>query len=72
VIFLNPVLAGIRQGLKNRQVDALFSAPLRGKTRIFDDYSYLCKGLYLSMEGCFVLILRYFTLNVIRKNMPLA
>ncbi|SFV88795.1 hypothetical protein MNB_SUP05-SYMBIONT-5-1408 [hydrothermal vent metagenome] len=39
VIFLNLILAELRQGLKNRQVNALFSASLRGKTRIFDDYT---------------------------------
>jgi len=39
VIFLNPVLAGLRQGLKNCQVD---------KKWVFDDYSYLCKGLILA------------------------
>jgi hypothetical protein len=38
VIFLNPALAGLRQGLKNYQV---------GEKWIFDDYSYLCKGLNL-------------------------
>ncbi|SMN13934.1 hypothetical protein BHECKSOX2_1164 [Bathymodiolus heckerae thiotrophic gill symbiont] len=36
VIFLNLVLAGLRLGLKNCQA---------GKKWIFDDYSYLCKGL---------------------------
>ncbi|SFV87153.1 hypothetical protein MNB_SUP05-SYMBIONT-4-1199 [hydrothermal vent metagenome] len=35
-IFLNPVLTGLRQGLKNHQVDEKW---------ILDDYSYLCKGL---------------------------
>jgi len=38
VIFLNLVLVGLRQGLKNCQV---------GEKWIFDDYSYLCKGLNL-------------------------
>ncbi|WP_171004254.1 hypothetical protein [Bathymodiolus heckerae thiotrophic gill symbiont] len=36
MIFLNLVLAGLRLGLKNRQA---------GEKWIFDDYSYLCKGL---------------------------
>ncbi|SMN13778.1 hypothetical protein BHECKSOX2_969 [Bathymodiolus heckerae thiotrophic gill symbiont] len=36
VILLNLVLAGLRLGLKNRQA---------GEKWIFDDYSYLCKGL---------------------------
>ncbi|SFV89547.1 hypothetical protein MNB_SUP05-SYMBIONT-5-1230 [hydrothermal vent metagenome] len=36
VIFLNLALAGLRLGLKNCQV---------GEKWIFDDYSYLCKGL---------------------------
>ncbi|AYQ56842.1 hypothetical protein MS2017_1140 [Bathymodiolus thermophilus thioautotrophic gill symbiont] len=42
VIFLNLVLAEPRLGLKNYQV---------GKTRILDDYLYLCKGLYLYKRG---------------------
>ncbi|SMN13306.1 hypothetical protein BHECKSOX2_297 [Bathymodiolus heckerae thiotrophic gill symbiont] len=36
MIFLNPILAGLRLGLKNCQA---------GEKWIFDDYSYLCKGL---------------------------
>jgi hypothetical protein len=36
VISLNLVLAGLRLGLKNRQV---------GEKWVSDDYSYLCKGL---------------------------
>ncbi|CAC9647255.1 hypothetical protein [uncultured Gammaproteobacteria bacterium] len=36
VIFLNLVLAGLRLGLKNRQV---------GEKWVSDDCSYLCKGL---------------------------
>ncbi|SMN12833.1 hypothetical protein BHECKSOX2_1246 [Bathymodiolus heckerae thiotrophic gill symbiont] len=36
MILLNLVLAGLRLGLKNRQA---------GEKWIFDDYSYLCKGL---------------------------
>ncbi|SFV87414.1 hypothetical protein MNB_SUP05-SYMBIONT-5-283 [hydrothermal vent metagenome] len=39
MIFLNPVLAELRQGLKNCQV---------GKKWIFDAYSYLCKGLNIN------------------------
>ncbi|SHN91807.1 hypothetical protein BCLUESOX_2142, partial [bacterium endosymbiont of Bathymodiolus sp. 5 South] len=38
VISLNLVLAGLRLGLKNRQV---------GEKWVFDDCSYLCKGLYI-------------------------
>ncbi|CAC9439508.1 hypothetical protein [uncultured Gammaproteobacteria bacterium] len=38
VILLNLVLAGLRLGLKNRQA---------GEKWIFDDYSYLCKGLFI-------------------------
>ncbi|SMN14112.1 hypothetical protein BHECKSOX2_1429 [Bathymodiolus heckerae thiotrophic gill symbiont] len=38
MILLNLVLAGLRLGLKNRQA---------GEKWIFDDYSYLCKGLYI-------------------------
>jgi hypothetical protein len=37
VISLNLVLAGLRLGLKNRQV---------GEKWVSDDCSYLCKGLY--------------------------
>ncbi|VVH62516.1 hypothetical protein BSPWISOX_2412 [uncultured Gammaproteobacteria bacterium] len=37
VISLNLVLAGLRLGLKNRQVDEKW---------VSDDCSYLCKGLY--------------------------
>ncbi|VVM25600.1 hypothetical protein BSPWISOXPB_11256 [uncultured Gammaproteobacteria bacterium] len=37
-ISLNLVLAGLRLGLKNRQV---------GEKWVSDDYSYLCKGLLL-------------------------
>jgi hypothetical protein len=37
VISLNLVLAGLRLGLKNRQV---------GEKWVADDCSYLCKGLY--------------------------
>jgi hypothetical protein len=37
VISLNLVLAGLRLGLKNRQV---------GENWVSDDYSYLCKGLF--------------------------
>ncbi|VVM18381.1 hypothetical protein BSPWISOXPB_1781 [uncultured Gammaproteobacteria bacterium] len=36
MISLNLVLAGLRLGLKNRQV---------GEKWVSDDYSYLCKGL---------------------------
>ncbi|VVH61222.1 hypothetical protein BSPWISOX_2448 [uncultured Gammaproteobacteria bacterium] len=36
VISLNLALAGLRLGLKNRQV---------GEKWVSDDYSYLCKGL---------------------------
>ncbi|VVH57293.1 hypothetical protein BSPCLSOX_1266, partial [uncultured Gammaproteobacteria bacterium] len=35
--FLNLVLAGLRLGLKNHQV---------GEKWVFDDCSYLCKGLH--------------------------
>ncbi|CAC9525907.1 hypothetical protein BAZOLSSOX_2748 [uncultured Gammaproteobacteria bacterium] len=38
MISLNIVLAGLRLGLKNRQV---------GKKWVFNDCSYLCKGLWL-------------------------
>ncbi|SHA10501.1 hypothetical protein BTHERMOSOX_365 [Bathymodiolus thermophilus thioautotrophic gill symbiont] len=38
MIFLNLVLAGLRLGLKNYQV---------GEKWILDDYSYLCKGLFV-------------------------
>jgi hypothetical protein len=38
VISLNLVLAGLRLGLKNRQV---------GEKWVSDDCSYLCKGLYI-------------------------
>ncbi|SHN94212.1 hypothetical protein BCLUESOX_1825 [bacterium endosymbiont of Bathymodiolus sp. 5 South] len=37
VISLNLVLAGLRLGLKNRQV---------GEKWVSDDCSYLCKGLF--------------------------
>ncbi|VVM22169.1 hypothetical protein BSPWISOXPB_1237 [uncultured Gammaproteobacteria bacterium] len=37
MISLNLVLAGLRLGLKNRQV---------GEKWVSDDCSYLCKGLY--------------------------
>ncbi|VVH64400.1 hypothetical protein BSPLISOX_2188 [uncultured Gammaproteobacteria bacterium] len=37
MISLNLVLAGLRLGLKNCQVDEKW---------VYDDYSYLCKGLY--------------------------
>jgi hypothetical protein len=37
VISLNLVLAGLRLGLKNRQV---------GEKWVYDECSYLCKGLY--------------------------
>ncbi|VVH58262.1 hypothetical protein BSPCLSOX_2947 [uncultured Gammaproteobacteria bacterium] len=39
MIFLNLVLAGLRLGLKNRQV---------GEKWVSDDCSYLCKGLLLN------------------------
>ncbi|CAC9441911.1 hypothetical protein [uncultured Gammaproteobacteria bacterium] len=38
MISLNLILAGLRLGLKNRQV---------GEKWVSDDCSYLCKGLYL-------------------------
>ncbi|VVH58138.1 hypothetical protein BSPCLSOX_2835 [uncultured Gammaproteobacteria bacterium] len=37
MISLNLVLAGLRLGLKNRQV---------GEKWVYDDCFYLCKGLY--------------------------
>jgi hypothetical protein len=41
VISLNLVLAGLRLGLKNRQV---------GEKWVADDCSYLCKALYLHLS----------------------
>ncbi|CAC9435827.1 hypothetical protein [uncultured Gammaproteobacteria bacterium] len=41
MILLNLVLAGLRLGLKNRQA---------GEKWIFDDYSYLCKGLLMKFN----------------------
>ncbi|SSC07332.1 hypothetical protein [bacterium endosymbiont of Bathymodiolus sp. 5 South] len=38
MIFLKLVLAGLRLGLKNRQM---------GEKWVSDDCSYLCKGLFL-------------------------
>ncbi|VVM23976.1 hypothetical protein BSPWISOXPB_4672 [uncultured Gammaproteobacteria bacterium] len=42
MISLNLVLAGLRLGLKNRQV---------GEKWVYDDCSYLCKGLRLDNIG---------------------
>jgi hypothetical protein len=42
VISLNLVLAGLRLGLKNRQV---------GEKWVSDDYSYLCKGLTVYQDN---------------------
>ncbi|SMN14097.1 hypothetical protein BHECKSOX2_1369 [Bathymodiolus heckerae thiotrophic gill symbiont] len=39
MIFLNLILAGLRLGLKNCQA---------GEKWIFNDYSYLCKGLIIT------------------------
>ncbi|SMN13540.1 hypothetical protein BHECKSOX2_603 [Bathymodiolus heckerae thiotrophic gill symbiont] len=47
MILLNLVLAGLRLGLKNRQA---------GEKWIFDDYSYLCKGLFELMRLKILLI----------------
>ncbi|SHN92461.1 hypothetical protein BCLUESOX_2537, partial [bacterium endosymbiont of Bathymodiolus sp. 5 South] len=49
VISLNLVLAGLRLGLKNRQV---------GEKWVSDDCSYLCKGLtkinkFIQSFGCY-------------------
>ncbi|CAC9451283.1 hypothetical protein [uncultured Gammaproteobacteria bacterium] len=40
MISLNLVLAGLRLGLKNRQV---------GEKWVSDDCSYLCEGLYIKI-----------------------
>jgi hypothetical protein len=50
VISLNLVLAGLRLGLKNRQV---------GEKWVSDDYSYLCKGLKLYNPDCIESITLY-------------
>jgi hypothetical protein len=42
VISLNLVLAGLRLGLKNRQV---------GEKWVADDCSYLCKGLFAAVKA---------------------
>ncbi|CAC9439874.1 hypothetical protein BSPLISOX_3164 [uncultured Gammaproteobacteria bacterium] len=42
MISLNLVLAGLRLGLKNRQV---------GEKWVSDDYSYLCKGLTVYQDN---------------------
>ncbi|SHN93970.1 hypothetical protein BCLUESOX_1314, partial [bacterium endosymbiont of Bathymodiolus sp. 5 South] len=42
MISLNLVLAGLRLGLKNRQV---------GEKWVSDDCSYLCKGLYKDLSS---------------------
>ncbi|SHN93042.1 hypothetical protein BCLUESOX_266 [bacterium endosymbiont of Bathymodiolus sp. 5 South] len=51
MISLNLVLAGLRLGLKNRQV---------GEKWVSDDCSYLCKGLKL-MKSRFLLIIHIYT-----------
>ncbi|SHN90632.1 hypothetical protein BCLUESOX_748 [bacterium endosymbiont of Bathymodiolus sp. 5 South] len=49
MISLNLVLAGLRLGLKNRQV---------GEKWVFDDCSYLCKGLKLQFFPRFSFIMK--------------
>jgi hypothetical protein len=57
VISLNLVLAGLRLGLKNRQV---------GEKWVSDDYSYLCKGLtVLKKSGIFTQFYQKISNNLI-------
>ncbi|SMN13902.1 IS3 family transposase [Bathymodiolus heckerae thiotrophic gill symbiont] len=59
MILLNLVLAGLRLGLKNRQA---------GEKWIFDDYSYLCKGLFEYIEVFYNKIRRHSTIDYYSPN----
>ncbi|VVM21926.1 hypothetical protein BSPWISOXPB_8325 [uncultured Gammaproteobacteria bacterium] len=62
MIFLNLVLAGLRLGLKNRQV---------GEKWVSDDCSYLCKGLsYIKCQAQYYQLLTK-VLNDIKAFKPL-